>query len=56
VYTQAVDRRSVNGEGWPGTQEAETGKAKDGSCLDLSKGNGGLDSFTEEEVSGALSG
>jgi hypothetical protein len=55
VY-QAIDRRSVNGEGWPGAQEAETGKAKDGSCLALGKGNGSLDSFTEEEVSGVLSG
>jgi hypothetical protein len=51
VYTQASDRRSVNAEGWPGTQEAKTGKAKDGSCLAFSKGNGGLNGLTEEEVS-----
>ena len=51
VYTQAIDGRSVNAKGWPGTQEAETGKAKDDSCLAFSKGNGGLNALTEEEVS-----
>jgi hypothetical protein len=50
------DRRSLNAKGWPGTQEAEAGKAEDDSCLTLAKGNGGLDTLTEEEVSDALFG
>lgn len=56
MYTQATDRRSINAKGWPGTQEAEAGKAENDSCLTLAKGNGGLDTLTEEEVSDALSG
>jgi hypothetical protein len=48
------DRRSINGEGRPGTQEAETGKAEGDSRRTLGKGNGGIGSLTEEEVSDAL--
>ena len=56
AYTQAPARRSVNGEGWPGRQETETGKAKDESCRILRKGTGGLDPLTEEVASDSFSG
>ena len=56
MYTPSRDRRSINGKGWPGTQEAEAGDPEDDSRRTLGKGNGGLDPLTEEEVSDARAG
>ena len=56
MHTPSRDRRSNNGKGWKGTQEAEAGDPKDDSRRTLGKGNGRRDPLTEEEVNDALGG